>query len=77
MPTLTCTRREKLTVGEVDPMEYRTVSDLFGGRSFLQTASWAEVKADWTSELLALRDADRRIVGTSLVLYRRLPGLSR
>ncbi|TWD83408.1 lipid II:glycine glycyltransferase (peptidoglycan interpeptide bridge formation enzyme) [Kribbella amoyensis] len=71
------TVRGELTIGEIEPAEYQGAADLHGGRSFLQLASWAEVKPDWSSDLLAWRDADGRVVGTTLVLFRRLPGLSR
>ncbi|WP_238164636.1 lipid II:glycine glycyltransferase FemX [Kribbella pittospori] len=66
-----------MTISQVEPMEYRAAADLYGGRSFLQVPSWSAVKAAWTSELLAWRDGENRVVGTSLVLFRRLPGFSR
>ncbi len=79
MPTTTLclVRRDQLTLGRVDAPTYRTASELHGGRSYLQNPSWAEVKPDWRSELLAWRDADQQIIGTALVLYRVLPGTRR
>ncbi|MEU8221658.1 peptidoglycan bridge formation glycyltransferase FemA/FemB family protein [Kribbella sp. NPDC048915] len=66
-----------MTISVIEPPEYEAASDLYGGRSFLQVASWAAVKTDWASELLAWRDAENRVVGTALVLLRRLPAMSR
>ncbi|SHN32205.1 Lipid II:glycine glycyltransferase (Peptidoglycan interpeptide bridge formation enzyme) [Actinacidiphila paucisporea] len=45
--------------------------------SFLQTPAWARVKTGWRAESLGWFDADRRMVGSALVLYRRLPGVRR
>jgi len=70
------TCQEQLTIGEIEPAEYH-VAEPNGGRSFLQLPSWAAVKSEWSSELLAWRDADGHVVGTTLVLFRRMPGLSR
>jgi lipid II:glycine glycyltransferase (peptidoglycan interpeptide bridge formation enzyme) len=47
------------------------------GRSFLQLPSWAKVKPGWESDTLGWIDSSGRIVGTALVLYRRLPGVGR
>ncbi|MGI8435035.1 MAG: lipid II:glycine glycyltransferase FemX [Nocardioidaceae bacterium] len=44
--------------------------------SFLQTPAWGEVKTDWQHESLGWF-ADDRLIGTGLVLYRRLPRLNR
>jgi lipid II:glycine glycyltransferase (peptidoglycan interpeptide bridge formation enzyme) len=75
--TLSPIRRTRLTVGAVDSATYLAAGDLYGGRSFLQNPSWAQVKPDWRPELLAWRDADGELVGTALVLYRSAPGLRR
>ncbi len=77
MRTEVRTRSEVLEIGVIAPEEYHALADIHGGRSFLQVASWADVKAEWSSELLAWRDSDGSVVGTTLVLYRRLPGVSR
>ncbi len=44
--------------------------------SFLQTPAWGEVKTDWQHESLGWF-ADDRLIGTGLVLYRRLPRINR
>jgi lipid II:glycine glycyltransferase (peptidoglycan interpeptide bridge formation enzyme) len=44
--------------------------------SFLQLPSWAEVKAEWRHELVGWYESSR-LVGTGLVLLRRVPGLPR
>ncbi|MFK4085372.1 lipid II:glycine glycyltransferase FemX [Kribbella sp. NPDC020789] len=77
MRTEVRTRSEVLQIGVIAPPEYHALADLHGGRSFLQVASWAAVKTEWSSELLAWRTGDGEIVGSTLVLYRRLPGVSR
>ncbi|GAA0586891.1 peptidoglycan bridge formation glycyltransferase FemA/FemB family protein [Kribbella sandramycini] len=71
------TRPGVLEIGVIAPGEYQALADLHGGRSYLQLAAWAAVKAEWTSELLAWRATDGTVVGTTLVLLRRLPGVSR
>ena len=44
--------------------------------SFLQTPAWGEVKTEWKHESIGwFRDGD--LVGTGLVLYRRLPAVGR
>ncbi|MGW4896419.1 lipid II:glycine glycyltransferase FemX [Kitasatospora sp. NPDC004240] len=48
-----------------------------GGASFLQCPSWGRVKAGWRPESLAWTDADGRIEGAALVLYREIPGIGR
>lgn len=45
--------------------------------SFLQTPAWARVKTGWRAESLGWCDGAGRLLGTALVLYRRLPGLQR
>ena len=44
--------------------------------SFLQTPAWATVKSEWRGESLGWYDGER-LVGVGLVLYRKLPKLSR
>jgi vancomycin resistance protein VanK len=44
--------------------------------SFLQTPAWAAVKAEWRAESLGWFDGET-LVGTGLVLYRKLPRLAR
>jgi vancomycin resistance protein VanK len=44
--------------------------------SFLQTPAWGQVKAEWAHESVGLFVGDAQ-VGVALVLYRRLPRLSR
>lgn len=43
------------------------------GASFLQCPAWGVVKKDWRSESLGWCDADGKIVGAGLVLYRQVP----
>src|SRR5687768_10386924 len=45
--------------------------------SFLQCPAWAEVKREWRGESLGWVDADGKIVGAGLVLYRQVPRLRR
>ena len=70
-----------LTVDLITPTEHAAaVAGLVAaGRpvSFLQVPAWAEVKPGWDAESLAWRAADGSVVGTALVLYRKLPVLGR
>lgn len=45
--------------------------------SFLQTPAWASVKSEWRGESLGWFDANGALVGTGLVLYRKVPRLNR
>ncbi|MDR3081477.1 MAG: aminoacyltransferase [Streptomyces sp.] len=45
--------------------------------SHMQVPSWAEVKPDWKAESLGWFDAQGRLVGAGLVLYRPVPKLKR
>lgn len=45
--------------------------------SFLQTPAWARVKTGWRAESLGWFDDAGRLLGSALVLYRRLPGVRR
>lgn len=45
--------------------------------SFMQSLKWAEVKSNWNSEAVVVRDGGGRITGTCLVLIRKLPLFNR
>ncbi|MGW3493834.1 lipid II:glycine glycyltransferase FemX [Streptomyces sp. NPDC001020] len=45
--------------------------------SHMQVPSWGEVKPDWKAESLGWFDAQDRLVGAGLVLYRPVPKLKR
>ncbi|OYD08593.1 peptidoglycan bridge formation protein FemAB [Paludifilum halophilum] len=45
--------------------------------NFMQYPSWAEVKTEWKNDLLGWFNEERQMVGCSLVLYRKLPGLNK
>lgn len=45
--------------------------------SFMQSLKWAEVKSNWNSEAVVVRDGEGRITGTCLVLIRKLPLFNR
>ena len=45
--------------------------------SFLQCPSWGAVKKEWRSESIGWCDADGKVVGAGLVLYRQLPKIKR
>jgi lipid II:glycine glycyltransferase (peptidoglycan interpeptide bridge formation enzyme) len=45
--------------------------------SFLQCPSWGAVKKEWRSESIGWCDADGKVVGSGLVLYRQLPKVKR
>ncbi|AXI78605.1 lipid II:glycine glycyltransferase FemX [Peterkaempfera bronchialis] len=45
--------------------------------SHMQVPAWGDVKAEWRSESLGWIDAQDRVVGAGLVLYRQLPKIKR
>ncbi len=45
--------------------------------SFLQCPSWGHVKSGWRSESLGWVDAQNRVKGAALVLYRKVPRFNR
>ena len=45
--------------------------------SFLQLPSWGLVKKEWRSESIGWCDADGKVVGAGLVLYRQIPKVKR
>jgi len=47
--------------------------DAHGNAGFLQYPSWARVKDRWHGESIGWLDADDRVVGSALVLYRKMP----
>lgn len=47
--------------------------DAHGNAGFLQYPSWARVKDRWRNESIGWIDADGRVVGSALVLYRKMP----
>jgi vancomycin resistance protein VanK len=64
------------TVRPITADEHRAFVRDQAWASFLQTPAWASVKAEWSGESLGWYDGDR-LVGAGLVLYRRLPLLTR
>jgi vancomycin resistance protein VanK len=65
-----------LSVRPISADEHRAFVRDQAWTSFLQTPAWAAVKPEWKGESLGWY-ADDRLVGAGLVLYRRLPRLSR
>jgi len=57
--------------------EHRDYLATLPSASFLQTPGWARVKSDWRPEHLAWVDEHGSTVGAGLVLYRKLPRLTR
>ncbi len=64
------------TVRQISDDEHRAFVREQPWVSFLQTPAWAKVKSEWRAESLGWYDGGR-LVGAALVLYRKLPKLSR
>lgn len=45
--------------------------------NFMQYPSWGDLKTEWKNDLLGWFDAEGRMVGCALVLYRKLPGMNK
>ena len=68
-------RPSAMLVRPIDVAEHTAFADRYSA-SFRQTPDWAGTKPGWRAESLGWFDADR-LVGTALVLYRRVPGSRR
>ena len=66
-----------LTVRTITPAEHLDFIRSQRSVSFLQTPAWGQVKSEWQRESIGWYDADNRLVGAGLVLYRQLPRLRR
>ena len=67
----------RLQVRPVSPEEHLAFVQGLPSASHMQVPSWGAVKPDWEAESLGWLDADGRMVGVGLVLYRPLPKLKR
>jgi lipid II:glycine glycyltransferase (peptidoglycan interpeptide bridge formation enzyme) len=65
------------TVRPITAAEHLAFIDSRGTASFLQTPAWAQVKSEWRGESLGWFDSAQSLVGAGLVLYRKVPRLSR
>ncbi len=64
------------TFGPVGPIEHERFVEQRSA-SYLQLPEWARVKPGWESEGLGWRDAEGTVIGTALVLYRKIPYIGR
>jgi lipid II:glycine glycyltransferase (peptidoglycan interpeptide bridge formation enzyme) len=60
-------------ISPISPEKMRSFLSGLPSSSFMQNPSWADLKTEWTHELLGWRGSDGRITGSALVLYRRTP----
>lgn len=63
----------------IDQEVYINFIDEHPLRNFLQYPSWSDLKAEWkwSSEIVAWLDTNRTIVGATVILYRKVPGLNK
>jgi lipid II:glycine glycyltransferase (peptidoglycan interpeptide bridge formation enzyme) len=66
-----------LTVRTIGAEQHLSYVRTLPSASFLQTPAWGAVKTEWRHESLGWFDADDRLVGAGLVLYRQLPKVKR
>ena len=62
-----------LTVRTISGEQHLSFVRTLPSASFLQTPAWGLVKTEWRHESLGWFDADDKLVGAGLVLYRQLP----
>lgn len=62
---------------EKDIQEYEEFTSNHPNGSFMQSLRWAEVKTNWHSEAVAVKDNDGKIKGTALILSKRIPVIGR
>ena len=66
-----------VTVRTISTAEHLAYIESQPSVSFLQTPAWGQVKREWHSESIGWFDADDKIVGAGLVLYRQLPKIKK
>lgn len=68
-----------LKIENIDQEAYIQFIDKHPLKNFLQYPSWSDLKAEWkwSSEIVAWRNTQRTIVGASIILYRKVPGLNK
>jgi lipid II:glycine glycyltransferase (peptidoglycan interpeptide bridge formation enzyme) len=66
-----------ISLRQISTTEHREHLATLPSASFLQTPGWAKVKSEWRNESIGWFDADDRLIGVALVLYRQLPRLNR
>jgi lipid II:glycine glycyltransferase (peptidoglycan interpeptide bridge formation enzyme) len=67
----------RLTVRTISAEQHLSFVRTLPSASFLQTPAWGLVKTEWRHESLGWFDADDKLVGAGLVLYRQLPKVRR
>ena len=67
----------RLSVRTITTEQHLSFIRTLSSASFLQTPAWGQVKTEWRHESLGWFDADDRLVGAGLVLYRQLPKVKR
>lgn len=67
----------RLSVQTISTEQHLSFIRTLPSASFLQTPAWGLVKTEWRNESLGWFDADDRLVGAGLVLYRQLPKVRR
>ena len=66
-----------VTVRTISTAEHVAYIESQPSVSFLQTPAWGQVKREWRSESVGWFDADDKIIGAGLVLYRQLPKIKK
>jgi lipid II:glycine glycyltransferase (peptidoglycan interpeptide bridge formation enzyme) len=66
-----------VTVRTISTSEHLAYIESQPSVSFLQTPAWGQVKREWRSESIGWFDADDKIIGAGLVLYRQLPKIKK
>jgi lipid II:glycine glycyltransferase (peptidoglycan interpeptide bridge formation enzyme) len=66
-----------LQVRQISREEHLAFISARSTASFLQCPAWGAVKKEWRSESIGWCDADGKVVGAGLVLYRRIPKIKR
>ena len=66
-----------LTVAPIGAQEHLGFLASRPSASFLQCPSWGQVKREWRSESIGWYDDQGTLVGVGLVLYRRIPRMTR
>lgn len=67
----------RLSVRTISTEQHLSFIRTLPSASFLQTPAWGQVKTEWRHESLGWFDANDKLVGAGLVLYRQLPKVRR
>lgn len=65
------------TVDVIKPQQFKSFVEKTSLGNFMQYPAWAEVKNNWSHDLLGWFSESKEMVGSALILYRKMPYLNK